>query len=168
VRLKDLMRLLHYRMQQSKIPDDWLAWNVHGREISRVIVSHLAQMPNASQRIEQFTTRYPGLPQSQINAIVAKPRRWNAEHLGNLLSLTPDERAYLRITTIRARATPTRELKPAKRERARMRRMAKRRAKGIRPRAKYESESLSRTQPCRLALRHRWARSGDVKSMPMA
>jgi hypothetical protein len=120
VRLKDLMRLLHYRMQQSKIPDDWLAWNVHGREISRVIISHLAQMPNANERIEQFTTRYPGLPQSQINAIVAKPRRWNAEHLDNLLSLTPDERAYLRITTIRARATPTRELKPAKRERARI------------------------------------------------
>ena len=42
-RVKDLKRLLHHRMQQSDIPDDCLAWNVHGREISRVIISHLAQ-----------------------------------------------------------------------------------------------------------------------------
>ena len=41
LRVKDLMRLLHHRMQ-------------HGREISRVIISHLAQMPNASERVEAF------------------------------------------------------------------------------------------------------------------
>jgi hypothetical protein len=147
VRVRDLLRLLYHRMQQSNIPDDWYAWQVHGREISRVIISHLARMPNARERIEEFTARYPGLPQADIDAIIAKPRRWNAEQLGNLLSLTPEERASLRITTIRARATPTREMKPAKRERARLRRIAKRRAKGVKPRAKYESESLSRTQP---------------------
>jgi hypothetical protein len=78
VRVKDLMRLLHHRVQQSNIPDDWLAWHVHGREISRVIISHLVQMPNASERIEEFTARYPGLAQSEIDAIIAKPRRWKA------------------------------------------------------------------------------------------
>jgi hypothetical protein len=112
-----------------------------------VIISHLAQIPHASKRIEVFTARYPGLPQTEIDAIIANPRRWTAEQLGNLLSLTPDERAHLRITTIRARATPTHGLKAAKRERARISRTAKRRAKGIRPRVKYESDSLSRTQP---------------------
>jgi hypothetical protein len=86
VRVKDLKRLLHHRMQQSDIPDDCLAWNVHGREISRVIISHLAQMPHASKRIEEFTARYPGLPQTEIDAIIANPRRWNAEQLGNLLT----------------------------------------------------------------------------------
>jgi hypothetical protein len=63
VRVRDLLRLLYYRMQQSNIPDDWYAWHVHGREISRVIISHLAQMPNARERIEEFTARYPGLSQ---------------------------------------------------------------------------------------------------------
>ena len=65
----------------------------------------------------------------------------------NTKALTPDERAHLRITTIRARAMPKRDMEAARRERARVRGAAKRRAKGVKPRAKYESESLARTQP---------------------
>jgi hypothetical protein len=44
-------------------------------EISRVIISHLAQMPHARKRIEEFTARHPGLPQSEIDAIISNPRR---------------------------------------------------------------------------------------------
>jgi hypothetical protein len=42
-------------------------------------------MPHASKRIEEFTARYPG-PQTEIDAIIANPRRWNAEQSGNLLT----------------------------------------------------------------------------------
>jgi hypothetical protein len=91
------------------------------------------------------------LPDAEVAATVAyvnhKPRKFLADSLGKQLRLTEDERTLLGITTIgshnvsRAERMRIRKALDAERKRKR------RRAKGVKPRAVYLENSLSRTKP---------------------
>jgi hypothetical protein len=79
--------------------------------------------------------------------ILKKPRRYKAATLGKLLRLTKEEREFLQITTIRAfDATDGDMLEDTKRK-DRERKTVKRRSDGVVPRAKYEANSKSKTEP---------------------
>jgi hypothetical protein len=91
------------------------------------------------------------LPDAEVAATVAyvnhKPRKFLADSLGKQLRLTEDERTLLEITTIgshnvsRAERGHIRKVLDAERKRKR------RRAKGMKLRAVYLENSLSRTKP---------------------
>ncbi len=74
-------------------------------------------------------------------------RKFNASTLGKHLRLTDHERILLRITTIEAH-----DITPAERHRLRrtmktIKERERRRAQGVKPRAIYERNSLTRTKP---------------------
>jgi hypothetical protein len=144
-RIRDLRRLLHYRLERSQVPDRRLAWFVHGRELTKIIICHLVNVKYARQRIERFLAHYPWLTQAEMDCILAMPRRWKAGDLGLLLGVTSFERKHLRLTTIRAVGTTTdRELKQAKRERNALARKIKRIRKGSKPRSRHVIRSTLR------------------------
>jgi hypothetical protein len=73
---------------------------------------------------------------------------WNAKRLGNALGLTQKEKEKLGVVDIVAIDPPSRaRLRAAKLEKKRYSEERRRRAKGAKPRAEYEAESLSRAQP---------------------
>jgi hypothetical protein len=88
----------------------------------------------------------------EVAGILARPMRWNASHLGALLSVTPEERQRLGLTTIGSRGTTKEERKAESLRRRRKRQKAKRWASGMIPREQYEAQSLSRMKP--------WQREG--------
>ena len=94
--------------------------------------------------------------------MLAKPRRWRADTLGNHLGLREAERRHLRIVTIGSiEVTKAQRLK-RRRERGRGRDEARRRSKGAKPRREYEANSISRAKPWeRLGIsRKTWYRRG--------
>lgn len=91
------------------------------------------------------------LPDAEVAATVdyvnRKPRRFSADRLGKQLKLTEDERTLLRITTIGSHNVPRAERKRIRKELDAERKRKRRRAKGMKPRAVYLENSLSRTKP---------------------
>jgi hypothetical protein len=91
------------------------------------------------------------LPDAEVAATVAdvnrKPRRFLADSLGKQLMLTEDERTILEITTIGSHNVPRAERKLIRKALDAERKRKRRRAKGMKPRAVYLEDSLSRTKP---------------------
>jgi hypothetical protein len=91
------------------------------------------------------------LPDAEVADTVAyvnrKSRRFSADRLGKLLMLTEDERTILEITTIGSHNVPQAERKRIRKALDRERKRKRRRAKGMKPRAVYLENSLSRTKP---------------------
>jgi hypothetical protein len=82
-----------------------------------------------------------------IARVIAKPIRWRADALGRLLRLTDAERTELKITTIGSVDVPRAERMKRRRERARQRKAAKRRAAGAVPRAEYLARCRAKPKP---------------------
>jgi hypothetical protein len=95
IRLRDLHRLLYFRVQR---------WpQLDHSEIVRVIVHHLAHGQESGARIAEFLARHwvPKISNEEVTAILAKPRKWTAEELGHHIGLLLIERRLLGITSIR-------------------------------------------------------------------
>jgi hypothetical protein len=91
------------------------------------------------------------LPDAEVAVTVAyvnrKPRRFLADSLGKQLMLTEDERTILGITTIGSHNVPRAERKRIRKALDVERKRKRRRFKGMKPRAVYLENSLSRTRP---------------------
>jgi hypothetical protein len=147
LRLRELMRLARARYPQgiTDTPD--------GRTMVRIIAHHLGALQGDQRRriTEWLAEHAPWLPLRDGRALLAevasRPRRWRADRLGARLKLLEADRAALRITTIGA-VDLDKEARAARRKEAkRQAKLNRRRLKGAKPRARYESESLSRTKP---------------------
>ena len=79
--------------------------------------------------------------------ICSSPRRYKADTLAIKLNLTAAERTALRITTIGAVDLLKEKRSARRRQRDVERKKRGRRARGARPRAEYESNSLTRAKP---------------------
>ena len=122
-----------------------------GREAARIVAHHLGHCSLPKRRIAHWLElNTPWMPESDIRTMVetitAKPLRWRALTLANRLRITPDERKQLGISTIRAMGATKAEMNHGRREKGRARDQQRRRAKGAKPRAQYEGESISRTK----------------------
>jgi hypothetical protein len=91
------------------------------------------------------------LPDAEVGATMAyvnrRPRRFSADSLGKQLMLTEDERTILGITTIGSHNVSRAERKQIRKALDVERKRKRRRAKGMKPRAVYLENSLSRTKP---------------------
>jgi hypothetical protein len=137
-RIRDLSSLFTSRYGSALLPDD-----DSGREDLEIMSHHLAHLSEAERRIRSWASlRAPWLSNgelaSMIDHVLENPIRWRADTLARKLNLTASERAARKITTIGA-IDETAEQREAKRKiRNRERMEAKRRAKGILPRVRYE------------------------------
>jgi hypothetical protein len=82
-----------------------------------------------------------------IEDTLKQPRRWRADRLAWRLGLTIADRDALGITTIGAVDMEANKRIGRRREKNRAAEAAKRRARGVCPRQKYEAGSISREKP---------------------
>jgi len=73
-----------------------------------------------------------------IDNMIDNPRTWTADALAHALNVKAAERRRLRLWTIGATDETAAEREAARKQRARDRMAARRRAKGIAPRVRYE------------------------------
>jgi hypothetical protein len=118
-------------------------------ELAKVILHHQAHAPDATSRMSQFRNTYcQWVSDAEIEKIIAHRRKWSASELGTLLSVTPREREFLRITTIGWRGSTTTERKTASLRARRKREAVALRIKRNRtPREEWLSQGLSRQKP---------------------
>jgi hypothetical protein len=123
-----------------------------GREDAFVMINHLAKRPDAQRLVPAFLSLWcPWMTTDEIGAmttkVIAKPLRWKADTLAARLNLEHAERQRHRITTIGATDLTKEQREARRRSRKQQRKKLKRRAQGVKPRAEYEANSLSRTKP---------------------
>jgi hypothetical protein len=138
-----------------------------GRDDALIMAHHLANRPDAGRHISSWLTLWaPWMTSSEAAAltakVLAKPLRWRADTLANLLHLTEAERQRLSITTIGACDLNKAGRLSRRRLRARLRKEERRRAAGAKSRADYEANSVNRTRPWEVLQMSRasWYRSG--------
>ena len=145
LRVAELNRLFFFRYGATLPEDD------SGRDDIEVMAHHLAHLPgNAARRIRSWITdRAPWFsnPEQTIAAVLARPQRWKADRLGKRLGLTMTDRKALGITTIGAIDTTLEQRRAARRDRNRKAKATARRTAGAVPRAEYEANSITRTEP---------------------
>jgi hypothetical protein len=102
--------------------------------------------------------------------VIAEPRKWTADELGKRLGLTDKLRTGLGITTIGAADVSKEERLARRKAKDRDYQHVKRRAAGAKPRAQYEAESLSKTQPWKALgiVRKTWERRRKSASNPVS
>lgn len=100
--------------------------------------------------------------QAVAERVIANPHRWKADTLAWRLRLTDAERTALKIKTIGAFDVSKAERLARRKECNRAAEVARRRAKGAKPRATYEAASASRTKPWEAfgISRRTWERRG--------
>lgn len=148
LRMRDLCILFRSRYSgRDLLPNDDAA-----REDLYIAVNHLACLAHPRKHIANWIESWaPWLTVAEQREIVgsalANPQRWTADALAWRLRLTMEQRTMLAITTIGAidqgKAARTKRRKAIERKRKEQ----QRRAKGIKPRKLYESQSLSATKP---------------------
>jgi hypothetical protein len=146
LRLNDLARLFRARYGHV-LPDDDA-----GRDDLMVAVNHLACLPHPQKPIEHWIEIWaPWLTVKERKAIMADalvcPQRWKADALAWRLRLTAADRAALGITTIGAIDENKSARKKRRRQQARKRMIAHRKARGAVSRKTYEDQSLEATTP---------------------
>jgi hypothetical protein len=148
-RVNEITRLIQYR-HGGIIPetddDDTYVWPVaHHLAFSR---PHDFAKPLAAWCERHAPHFSPERLQRLVEQVGKKVRRFKAGRLGEILGLTPDERRQLGITTIRPKGMSQVEFQKiaadAKRERDRLSAERRRRERGVRPRAEYLAQSLTR------------------------
>lgn len=124
-----------------------------GRDAVLVMAHHLAhRYADAARYIgNSIGLRAPWMRADEsaeiIRRVVARPIKWRADKLAQLLRVTEAERRRLGIRTIGAVDVSKEEREQARRRRQRQRERARRRTQGVKPRAEYETNSVSRTKP---------------------
>jgi hypothetical protein len=146
LRIAELRRLYRSRSGHELPHDD------AGKADARIMAHHLGKRPNAVRNISLWCGLWtPWMSEPEIAAltseVLATPRRWRADTLGNRLGLREAERRRLRIVTIGSIEVTKAERLKRRRERGRGRDEARRRSKGAKPRREYEANSISRAKP---------------------
>jgi len=162
VRLKELERLFSIRYG-AVLPDDSDGWNALTVAAHHIV--HLRSDPDRNI-LDWLYLWAPWLSSEQaqgvVRSVLAQPLRFKAVTLGERISLTNDERTYLRITTIAACDVSEDERQELRRTRRRLADEKRRRKNGAVSRAEYEVCSLAQTKPweeCHLS-RRTWYRYG--------
>lgn len=148
LRVRDLSRLFAARHGHT-LPND-----AAGRLAVELLAHHLGALTSADPRkriMNMIELRAPWLPIGEANALmveaITKPKRWRADKLAWKLRLIEIDRSALRITTIGAIDAGKAQRTASRRERNRLAKEAKRRAKGMLPRHSYEAAAIARTKP---------------------
>ena len=124
-----------------------------GKDDARIMAHHLALMSgDQRRRISSWIDSWapwmsPDEVAALIGSVLAKPLRWRADTLGKRLNLTEANRSRLGITTIGAADMTNAERDAARMARKRKAKRQGRRDQGVKPRAEYEQQSLSRAKP---------------------
>lgn len=146
LRLADLAKIFRGRYG-TVLPDDDA-----GRDDLIVAVNHLACLPHPQKPILAWLELWaPWLTLKEQHQIMAdaltSPQRWKADALAWRMRLTKEDRRMLGVTTIGA--IDENKAARTKRRRAldRQRKENARRAQGIKPRAAYEGQSISKAKP---------------------
>lgn len=146
LRMNDLA-ILYRSRYGTTLPDDDA-----GRDDLKIAINHLACLAHPRGHIANWIDIWaPWLTAAEqrqiVPPILANPQRWKADALAWRVRLTMEERTLLGITTIGAvdqnKAARTRRRKQKDRER----KAAQRRAKGQKPRAAYEQQSVAHSEP---------------------
>jgi hypothetical protein len=146
LRIAELRRLYRARYGH-ELPDDDA-----GREDALIMANHLAKRPDAERNITVWLGLWaPWMTDVEVAKItakvIAKPIRWRADKLAIRLNLNEAERQRLRITTIGAVDVDKEERHRRRQARKHLRKQLMRRARGAKPRAEYEANSITRNKP---------------------
>jgi hypothetical protein len=140
LRVCELYRLFFVRYRGHLIPDD-----DDGRDSVWIFINHLAMLASPAVRIEDWLSRCAPWfhDQAMIDRARAKPQRWRADTMAEVLNVTDEERTRLKTWTIGAVDCDKDQRAARRREKNRLAKEARRRADGALPRA----QSLSQTKP---------------------
>jgi hypothetical protein len=124
-------------------------------DFDRWLIAHVWHNPEAPRPVQavMLAAEKMGGEITKADAIEivdkASTGRWypSADGLAGYLGVTYDERQTLRLGTIGSVNVKKADRKEIRRVRDKVRRRERRRASGIRPRAEYEANSLSRLKP---------------------
>ena len=140
--IEDLIRYRHYVLPDTDDRDTYLKlWCWHNTRLAR-----------QEEDLKALGRRLGvELPDAEVAATVdyvnRNPRKFSADSLGKQLMLTEDERTILGITTIGSHNFSRAERKRIRKALGAERKRKRRRAKGMKLRAVYLENSLSRTKP---------------------
>lgn len=147
LRIADLRRLFLSRWGRT-LPD-----GDDGRDDALIMAHHIVRRQGDPRRNIRnwIELQCPWMSEEETGAIIdrvtANPIRWRADKLAQRLHLTEAERRRLGITTIGAIDMSRAERKQARKLRQRQRMRGRRKARGAKPRAEYEANSINRTKP---------------------
>jgi hypothetical protein len=147
IRLAELERLFEHRYGGPVFPQDDA-----GTEDSYIMANTLAHLSEPEVRLaaffEQWTPWMDKTKRALMSAqILASPRKWTADALGERFKLTNDERFWLGITTIGVEGE-TKEMRIAARnERKRLAAEKRRREAGAVPQAIRSANSITKARP---------------------
>ncbi len=146
LRLRDLTKLIRGR-HGIELPNDDT-----GQLLVEIAAHHLAMLNGSPvDRINRWVDlwapwyRIGDLAELRVE-VLRHPKRWKADQLAWVLSLTEQDRRVMGITTIGAIDMGKRERMARRRQRARARRMATHRANGVKPRDEYLA-SVAKPKP---------------------
>lgn len=137
LRLRDITKLIRAR-HGVELPND-----AAGVLMVEIAAHHLAMLnANPIDRINRWVDLWApwyrlGELKTLREDVLRQPKRWKADQLAWVLRLVEADRRALGITTIGAIDMGKRERMARRRQRSRERRMAKHRAKGVKPRVEY-------------------------------
>lgn len=158
--------LERYASSGGVLPDD-----ADGRLCLRLQLDHLANTVEPRRRmIGCANTWAPWMHNDEREALVdqvlARPRRYRADTLARLLSVTDADRRRLKLWTIGAIDRTAEQRKQDRRTRSRDAKEAQRRADGVKPRILYLTELLARPKPWASAgmSRASWYRAGKPET----
>lgn len=147
LRISDLETYIAHRYPNGMEDDD------AARDDAAIMLHHMAHyaVDPRGRMLRWLGTRCSWMPELEAARMVANicssPRRYKADTLAIKLNLTAAERTALSITTIGAVDLLKEKRITRRRQRDVERKKRNRRARGARPRAEYESKSLTRAKP---------------------
>jgi hypothetical protein len=168
-RRDELIHLAHARYGDA-LPD-----NDEGERFACVMAHHISEPNRVRAYLDAAAPWYDEDDADKlIKSVARKPYRWTADTLASAkwLNVSYEERQRLGLRTIGAFDMPKKEREALRRkdyrERKRELKRRRRRANGMRPRAQYEAESLSRTKPWETAgmSRATWYRRRETSVGP--
>jgi hypothetical protein len=144
IRVSQLSREYADRYRGMHLPDDDA-----GRDDVLLILHHLAQTNNPERRIRNWLRDHaPWFDDADsIARIMANPRNFRADPLGDKIGLTDERRTRLKLTTIGAIDMPKKEREKRREAKKVGARREKRRKDGAKPRAEYEAKSIEKAKP---------------------
>jgi hypothetical protein len=156
--VEELDRLAEWRFGGTELPDDEM-----GEKFVVIIASHIREPTRIRRVIGEIA---PWHDEDEVERLVKrvarKQYRWRAATIAKWLNVTWAEHEVLGLKLIGSVDKPpsviaaeAAERTARKRERARRRKQRQRRSRGVQPRATYEAQSLSQTQP--------WKRQTDAR-----
>ena len=148
IRVRELSAIFWSRNGVMELIDDDA-----GRDDAELVLQHLAGLTiDPRGRMRSWLSTWaawmpPGEAAGLIESAIAKPTRYRADTLARRLNLRLAERERLNITTIGAVDRPKAQRIAERKERNRLAKEKRRRARGAKPRAVYCSSSAARTKP---------------------